>query len=86
MNTNNRLPGWLEDLATMISKKQEKKAEVNVQNLPTVNWKDETFYVQLNDKGADLYNKFATCILHIDGADSIDDVNKYFNEDRKSVV
>ena len=80
ISSTSKLPSWLENFASLMNSKKMKVAENNVQNLPTFNWKDETFYVQLNDDGADLYNKFATVVLHIDDAKSVEDVSKYFND------
>lgn len=58
---------------------QEVTAEVNVQNLPTVSWKDETFYVDFTTSGATLYNSFGNIVQELDGAKDIDTVNQQLN-------
>ena len=75
------LPKWLNDLAEcMRGDKQKKVAVKNVQNLPKVNWKDETFYVDFTKQGAVLYNSFGNEVQLVDGATSVDEVNRYMNE------
>lgn len=75
------LPKWLNDLAEcMRGDKQKKMAVKNVQNLPKVNWKDETFYVDFTKQGAVLYNSFGNEVQLVDGATSVDEVNRYMNE------
>lgn len=75
------LPKWLNDLAEcMRGDKQKKVAVKNVQNLPKVNWKDETFYVDFTKQGAVLYNSFGNEVQLFDGATSVDEVNRYMNE------
>ena len=82
MNKVSTLPTWLNDLASMLQKKSETEitAETTVRDLPTVNWEDETFYVKFGEHGATLYNKFATVVKEIDGAFSLEDVDKFLNE------
>ena len=75
------LPKWMSDLAEcMRSDKQKKVAVKNVQNLPKVNWKDETFFVDFTKQGAVLYNSFGNEVQLVDGAVSVEDVNRYMNE------
>ena len=75
------LPKWLNDLAEcMRGDKQKKVAVKNVQNLPKVNWKDETFYVDFTKQGAVLYNSFGNEVQLVDGATSVDEVNRYMHE------
>lgn len=54
-------------------------AEVNVKNLPTVAWKDETFYVDFTTRGATLYNSFGNIVQELDGVKDIDAVNQQLN-------
>ena len=73
-----KMASWLE---TFISKYNNKvTAETNVKNLPKVNWKDETFYVNFNPDGAVLYNDYGNEVSLIDDAKTVEDVNKYLNE------
>lgn len=75
------LPKWLNDLAECMRGDKKKKVAVkNVQNLPKVNWKDETFYVDFTKQGAVLYNSFGNEVQLVDGATSVDEVNRYMNE------
>ena len=82
MNKVGSFPSWLSDLAGMLQKKSEQTvtAETNVQNLPTVTWENETFYVKFDDNGATLYNKFANIAKEIENAKTIEDVDKFLNE------
>ena len=76
----NAFPDWLNDLVGVLKEKKDITAETNVQNLPTVNWEDETFYVKFTQYGATLYNKFATIVKEIDGVSTIEEVDKYIND------
>lgn len=74
------LPSWLNDLTEMLQKKKNEITAINVQNLPTVNWEGETFYVKFNNDSATLYNKFATVVKELDNASTIEDVDRFLNE------
>ena len=75
------MPEWLDLFVSKIYKKGKVSvAETNVQNLPKVNWKDETFYVNFTNDGAVLYNEYGNEVSLIEGAKSVEDVNKYLNE------
>lgn len=70
---------WLD---RFVSQFKTAQASINVTSLPSVNWKDETFYVKINDdgSGAVLYNNFGNEVSIIDNARSLDDVKNYLND------
>ena len=74
-----KLPAWLNEFVGIIDG-NEKTAVKNVKNLPTVNWKDETFYVDFNNKGAILYNSFGNEVRMLQSVKSMEDVNRFLNE------
>ena len=73
------LPSWLDSFVNKIQNK--KVATKNVKNLPTVTWKNETYYVNLTDDGAVLYNDQANEVMSMDGVKSIEQVNDELNKD-----
>ena len=73
------LPSWLDNFVSKIQTK--KVATKNVKNLPTVNWKNETYYVNLTDDGAVLYNDQANEVMQLNGVKSIEQVNDELNKD-----
>jgi hypothetical protein len=73
-----KMAAWLDTFVSMY--KKETVAETNVKNLPKVNWKDETFYVSFTPDGAVLYNDYGNEVSLIDNAKSVEEVNKYLNE------
>lgn len=73
------LPSWLDSFVNKIQNK--KVATKNVKNLPTVTWKNETYYVNLTDNGAVLYNDQANEVMSMDGVKSIEQVNDELNKD-----
>ena len=79
MNKTSSWPTWLNEFADAL-RNNEKRAENNVLDLPTVNWQDETFYVKFNEHGATLYNKFATVVKEIDGVKDMESVDNFLNE------
>ena len=74
------LPTWLDNFVCKFQTKT-KIATKNVQNLPQVKWKNETYYVNLTDDGAVLYNDQANEVMSLDGVKSIDQVNDALNKD-----
>ena len=72
------LPKWMNEFIDIVTPK--KTAEKNVQNLPKVIWKDETFFVDFNNGGAVLYNQYGNEVRMVEHAKSIEDVNKFLNE------
>ena len=58
----------------------EVTAEVNVQNLPTVAWKGETFHVDFTKTGAVLYNGFGNVVQDVAGAKTVEDVDHFLND------
>lgn len=75
------MANWLEAFVSKFGDNEKKTtAETNVKNLPKVNWKDETFYVAFNNEGAVLYNDYGNEVNLIDNAKTIEDVNKFLNE------
>lgn len=79
------LPTWLDSLAGVCSKafgvkEEEITAEMHVKNLPTVTWKDETFYVDITNDGAILYNAFGNIVQQINDVKSIEEVDSILNE------
>lgn len=77
------LPTWLDNFVCKFQTKT-KIATKNVQNLPQVKWKNETYYANLTDDGAVLYNDQANEVMSLDGVKSIDQVNDALN--KNSVV
>lgn len=73
-----KMAAWLDTFVSMY--KKETVAETNAKNLPKVNWKDETFYVSFTPDGAVLYNDYGNEVSLIDNAKSVEEVNKYLNE------
>ena len=73
------LPSWLDSFVNKIQNK--KVATKNVKNLPIVTWKNETYYVNLTDDGAVLYNDQANEVMSMDGVKSIEQVNDELNKD-----
>src|SRR5574344_129001 len=78
------MPEWLDAFVSRFSANKKTVAEVNVKDLPKVNWKDETFYVNFTHDGAVLYNEYGNEVSLIDEAKSMEDVNNYLN--KNSVV
>lgn len=89
----NSMPNWLNDFVKYATKEKTTKtenvgrtvtAEINVKNLPTTCWKDETFYVQFTNGGAILFNEFGNEVIAIDNVTEMEEVNDYLN--KNSVV
>lgn len=57
-------PAWLDNFISNYGNKK-KVAEINVESLPTVNWKNETYYVQEKSNGATLYTKYGNVVRFI---------------------
>lgn len=78
------LSTWLDSLAETCNKAfkpaKEVNAEMNVKNLPTVSWKDETFYVDIVTGGAVLYNAFGNVVQEMPGVKSVDEVDHELND------
>lgn len=84
------LATWMEDFIVGLSKKAEVveptmpeetvvEAEVNVNDLDRVVWKDETFRVAFDDKGANVINEFGNTVTAIPGAKSVEEVDHKLN-------
>lgn len=58
---------------------QEVLAEVNIHDLEKVIWNDETFYVQFDNVGADVFNEFGNVVTSLKGVFSIADVDNALN-------
>lgn len=59
--------------------KEEVLAEINVNDLDKVVWKDETFSVHFDPKGASLINEFGNVVRTLQDAATIEDVDKQLN-------
>lgn len=85
---SNGLPEWLSTLADVFKEKKNAKAEMQVSNLPTVNWNDNTFYVDAVDGEVTLYNQYGNEVLKLmvnelgktEDEDVVSAVDKYLNE------
>lgn len=85
---SNGLPEWLSTLADVFKEKKNAKAEMQVGNLPTVDWNDNTFYVDVVDGEVILYNQYGNEVLKLmanelgktDDEDVVSAVDKYLNE------
>lgn len=61
------------------NKEQEVVAEINLNDLDKVVWKEETFRVHFDDKGANVINEFGNVVTTIPGAKTIEEVDKKLN-------
>ena len=74
------MPSWLDKLADVMQVKRT--AAVNVESLPTVSWKEETYYVNFTDDGnAVLYNRFGNKVTTVNSAKTMDDVEIFLDQD-----
>jgi hypothetical protein len=105
-SVNRGLAGWIEDFVSGLAKKAgdnpaidtEKEeglveAEININDLDKVVWKDEAFRVHFDQKGANLINEFGNVVTTLPGVTSIEEVDKRLNgseivtaEDEEEVV
>jgi hypothetical protein len=58
-------PAWLDNFISNYGNSKKKVAETNVESLPTVNWKNETYYVQDKGNGVTLYTKYGNIVRFI---------------------
>ena len=85
---SNVLPEWLAAFVNVIKEKKTSQAEMQVGNLPTVNWNDNTFYVDVVNDNAVLYNQYGNEVLNVsvhdlgktEDQDIVSAVDKYLNE------
>lgn len=61
------------------NKEQEIVAEINLNDLDKVVWKEETFRVHFDDKGANVINEFGNVVTTIPGVKTIEEVDKKLN-------
>ncbi|MNM65752.1 hypothetical protein D3C81_772110 [compost metagenome] len=84
------LATWMEDFIIGLSKKAEVveptmpeeevvEAGVNVNDLDRVVWKDETFRVSFDDKGANVINEFGNIVTAVPGAKTVEEVDHKLN-------
>lgn len=87
------MSGWMEDFILGLSKKaaettnteeetqeeNEVLAEVNLGDLDKVVWKDETFRVAFDEKGANVINEFGNTVTSIPDVKTIEEVDKNLN-------
>lgn len=88
-SSNKGFANWIEDFITGLANKeasvqpQEEKeeilAEINLNDLDKVVWKEETFGVHFDDLGASLINEFGNVVRTLQGAKTIDEVDKLLN-------
>lgn len=57
-------------------------AEINISDLPKITWNDETFYVKLGEKGADVLNEFGNTVTSVQGVHSVEEVDKKLNDNQ----
>ena len=85
VNKSGKFANWIEDFISGMAGR-EIVAIQNKKDLPTVTWKDETYYVdfveqQDGQSDAILYNDYVNPAMTIESVSTIDEVNDHLNKD-----
>ena len=84
LKNSSEMPAWIQSALEVLGKKsiasKSTTAAINVHDLPTVSYKDETFYVNFVDGDAILYNAYGNEVRRIEAKNSIEEVNDELNK------
>ncbi|AEO93282.1 gp11 [Bacillus phage G] len=88
-SSNKGFAGWIEDFITGLANKEanlnnqnteeEVLAEINLKDLDKVVWKEESFGVHFDEKGASLINEFGNVVRTLQDCKTIEEVDKQLN-------